>query len=201
MVRLVKTKPVWVTSILTFVAYGLVIGTLYGNLFGGIYPNIGIDAVNVLSHTIAVNNLIAVLVLAVGWILIKSERPRMHRFAMTIGFMLIIVFLVLYLIKTGGGGRKEFMIGQGQLLSNFASSVTFAYYGMLAIHILLSMVSVPLVVHTLILGISRPLSEVPGTSHSTVGPWAAGCWIVSLVLGLVCYMMLNHIYTYEFVAA
>jgi putative membrane protein len=69
---------------------------------------------------------------------------------------------------------------------------------MLAIHILLSIVAVPVVLYGLILGLTHTPEELRNTAHATVGRIAAGSWILSLVLGIVTYLMLNHIYDYEF---
>jgi putative membrane protein len=196
-----REYPGIVTTILTVVGYALVIGTLYGDWLNGIYPEIGLETVNLLSHAIALNNLAAVLALGLGWWFIRDGRPRRHRLAMIVGFSLIMVFLVLYLIKTGGGGRKEFVIQEGHFLSSLATTVTVSYYMMLAIHVLLSIISVPLVLYAMVLGLSRPLEDVSDSPHASIGPWAAGSWIVSLALGLLCYILLNHVYAYEFVPA
>ncbi len=190
MKKLFRNYPGTISVFLTLVGYGLVLGTLYSNTLNVLYPNISLDTVNLLSHLIAANNFLALTALALGWYWIRSDRPYRHRIAMIIGFSLILVFLVLYLIKTGGGGRKEFLGPE---------TVRVAYLLMLAVHILLSIVSVPLVVYTFALGMSRPLRRVPATVHASVGRWAAGSWLVSLFLGLVCYMLLNHFFAYEYV--
>jgi len=110
---------------------------------------------------------------------------------MTAGFMLILLFLLLYLVKTGGGGRKEFIGPTGPRV---------LYLILLAVHIFLSSVSVPLVLYTFLLGWSHSFAELPATSHPNIGRYAAGSWIISLFLGLITYLLLNHIYAFEFVA-
>jgi putative membrane protein len=65
---------------------------------------------------------------------------------------------------------------------------------MLAIHVLLSAVSVPVVVHAVVLGLSHSVAELRETSHARVGRIAVAAWGLSLFLGLVTYLMLNHIY-------
>ena len=37
------------------------------------------------------------------------------------------------------------------------------------------------------------------TVHARVGRVAVAVWSVSLTLGVVAYVLLNHVYTYEFV--
>jgi len=181
-----------VTGILSLLGYGMVLGTLYSDTLSFIYPDIGLRTVNLLSHVIALNNTLTVGILILGWYFIQNGSPRLHGTAMSVAFLLILVFLVLYLLKTGGGGRKEFV---GPLV------VKIPYLIMLLVHILLSIVSVPLVLYSLILALGRPLTKVGESVHPAVGPWAAGCWIVSLSLGILCYLLLHHAYTFEYVPA
>jgi len=183
-----KEHPRAVVTVLTAVGYALVVGTLYVGI--PIYPEIDLPTVNLLSDAIAVVNSLTVLLLLSGWRFVRNGEIRKHRAAMLAAFVLILAFLVMYLLKTGGGGRKEFL---------GTESVRVAYLLMLAVHILLSILSVPLVVYTFVLGMSRPIRRVPATVHATVGRWAAGSWLVSLFLGLVCYVLLNHIFAYEYV--
>ncbi|MEF8757746.1 MAG: DUF420 domain-containing protein, partial [Halobacteriales archaeon] len=62
-------------------------------------------------------------------------------------------------------------------------------------------VAVPVVLYALILGLTHTPAELRNeTPHRRIGRIAAGTWIVSLVLGVVTYVMLNHIYGYEFAA-
>ena len=190
MKQTIRRNPGFVSVVITLFGYLLVMGTLYGDWLDLLYPRLSLETVNLLSHLIAANNTLAVAVLGLGWFWIRRGRPRKHRLAMLLGFGLILVFLVMYLLKTGGGGRKEFVGPQ---------AVRIGYLLMLLVHILLSILSVPLVVYVLTLGLSRPIDDVPETRHATVGRWAAGCWIVSLVLGVACYVLLNHAYAYEFV--
>jgi len=106
----------------------------------------------------------------------------------------ILVFLVLYLLKTGGGGTKEIALDPG--------AVYYSYLAMLAVHILLSILSVPVVLYAILLGVTHTPRELrTETPHRRVGRIAAGAWILSLSLGVVTYLMLNHIYGFEFAAA
>ncbi len=180
-----------ITLFLTISGYVLVVGSLYLSSFSALYPDIGLETVNWLSHLIAGNNLVAMSCLIVGWIYIRNGDTERHPKWMTAGFMLIMVFLGMYLVKTGGGGRKEFV---GSWIPKMI------YLSMLGVHIILSIFSVPLVLYTLLLGASNSISNVPSTSHAAVGRYAAGSWIISLFLGLIAYIMLNHIYAFEFVA-
>lgn len=183
----VKEHPTWATAVLSVIGYVLVLGT-----FAGIFPfpEISHATVNLLSHAIAAVNSVALVCLVAGWYFIRSGQVRKHRAMMITAFTLILVFLVMYVVKVGGGGEKEIVGATGL--------VYYAYLAMLAIHVLLSAVSVPVVLHALILGLTHPVSELYDTRHRTVGRIAAGSWILSLFLGIVTYVMLNHVYSYQF---
>jgi putative membrane protein len=183
-----KEHPRALTAVLTVVGYALVIGTLYVGL--PIYPTIDLATVNLLSHAIAVINTFTVVLLLSGWKFIRDGDVRRHRAAMVGAFALILLFLVLYLLKTGGGGQKEIVAPDGP---------TIAYLVMLGVHILLSVLAVPLVLYNIVVGLSHTTEEIRGTAHARVGRWAVAVWSVSLTLGIAAYVLLNHVYTYEFV--
>jgi putative membrane protein len=168
-------------------AYVVVLGSFAG-LFP--YPEISTDTVNLLSHAIAVVNTGALLLLVAGWRWIRRGEVDKHRAAMVGATALILGFLVMYLVKIGGGGEKEIVGATGL--------VYVAYIGMLAVHILLSVLAVPLVIHALVLGLTHSPSELRETIHPRVGRVAAATWILSLALGVITYLLLNHVYDYRF---
>lgn len=186
----VSERPAATAVLATIVGYTLVIGTFADVL--PIYPSIDLHTSTMLSHAIAVVNALTVSCLAVGWFWIRQGRVRRHRQAMTSAFVLIMLFLVLYLTRVGGGGTKHFV---GPDL------VSTVYLAMLAIHILLSIFAVPLVLYALLLGLTRAPSALPQTRHPQIGRLAVTSWMLSLLLGLVTYVMLEHLYGWEYVAA
>jgi len=183
-----REHPVGVTAVVSVVGYALVLGTLYVGL--PIYPDIGLGTVNLLSHAIAAINTTTVVLLAVGWYWIRQGEVRKHRAAMLAAFALILLFLVLYLTKTGGGGRKD-VVGSGLLQT--------AYLGMLAVHIFLSVLAVPVVVYQVVLGLTHTPAELYETNHARIGRIAVVAWLVSLTLGVVAYVLLNYVLEFKFV--
>ena len=183
-----KRHPRVVAAVLTVVGYALVLGTLYLGL--PVYPTISEATVNLLADAIAVVNSLTVVCLVAGWYYIRQGDVRKHRALMMSAFLLILAFLVMYLFKTGGGGRKEF-VGP--------DTAALLYFAMLAIHILLSMVSVPLVLYNVTIGLTHAREEVAQTAHRRVGRVTVVVWSVSLTLGVLAYVLLNHVYGYEFV--
>lgn len=197
--RRAKDRPLAAALVLTALGYTLVIGTFAGVV--PLYPDIGEAGVDLLSHAIAVVNTIATASLALGWYWIRKENVDRHRNAMVLSFGLIVLFLLLYLPKVGGGGEKHFVLATQYAWVPLWGWIEPVYLGMLAIHIVLSVLAVPLVLYAIVLGLTHTPNELTDTRHATVGRIAAGTWILSLSLGVVTYVMLNHLYTAEFVPA
>ena len=185
--RRLRENTLGATIFLTVVGYALVIGTFLLDV--PIYPELTEAQVNLLTHLIAVINLAATALLVLGWYWIRAGEVDRHRLAMVGAFALILLFLVVYLVRVGGGGEKLF---EGPEL------VRYAYLVMLAVHIVLSIVAVPVVLYALILGLTHTPTELRRTAHARIGRIAAATWILSLVLGVVTYLMLNHIYDYTY---
>ena len=151
----IRNHPLATTVVLSILGYALVIGTFRGLVPAVVFPDLTIGQVNRLADAIAVVNTVATLSLLAGWYWIRQDDVTKHRLAMGTGFGLILVFLVLYLTKIGGGGTKEFV---GPTLPYYA------YLAMLAVHILLSIVAVPL------RSCPRAHSHSPGASDPNPTP-------------------------------
>jgi putative membrane protein len=197
--RRVKARPLAAAALLSALGYAFVIGTFAGVV--PLYPDIGEPGVDLLSHAIAVVNTVTTISLVLGWYWIRKGRVDSHRSAMVLSFVLIVLFLLLYLPKVGGGGEKHFILASQYGWVPLWEWIQPAYLIMLAIHIALSVLAVPLVLYALVLGLTHTPKELEATRHATVGRVAAGTWILSLVLGVVTYIMLNHLYAAEFVPA
>lgn len=177
-----KAHPRVVTTVLSIVGYALVIGA-----FGGMLPlpEFSRDVVILLGDAIAVVNTLALAAILAGVYFVRNDEIRRHRAAMLTAFTLIMVFLVLYLLKVGGGFEKAIDVG---------GPVRTAYLLMLAVHILLSALAVPVVLHAVVLGLTRSPAELRDTIHPKVGRVAVTAWGLSLALGIVTYLLLNHVY-------
>ncbi len=197
--RRVKARPLAAAALLSALGYAFVIGTFAGVV--PLYPDIGEPGVDLLSHAIAVVNTIATISLALGWYWIRKGNVGTHRSAMVLSFVLIVLFLLLYLPKVGGGGEKHFILASQYGWVPLWGWIEPAYLIMLAIHIVFSILAVPLVLYALVLGLTHTPKELEATRHATIGRVAAGTWILSLGLGVVTYVMLNHLYAAEFVPA
>jgi putative membrane protein len=180
-----RANPRRVTAVLSVIGYVLVLGafTPYAP-----FPQIADDTVILLGDAIAVVNTLALGSILAGVWFIKNDEIRKHRAAMLTAFALIMLFLVMYLLKVGGGFEKSIQAG---------GAVYYAYLAMLAVHILLSAVSVPVVLHAVVLGLTHSPAELRETIHARVGRVAVVGWSLSLFLGVVTYVLLNHVYGWE----
>lgn len=182
----VREHPLATTAVLSLVGYVLVLGTFAGVV--NIFPPIGRGTVVLFSDAIAVINSLALTALLSGWWFIRQGEVLRHRAAMLTAFSLILLFLVFYLWKVGGGFEKE-IVGAPQ-------AVYYAYLLMLAVHILLSAVAVPVVLYPVVLGLTHTPTELAETAHARVGRVAVASWSLSLFLGVVTYLLLNHVYSW-----
>jgi len=137
-------------------------------------------------HLIAAINAAALLLLLRGWQAIRRGEVSAHRRHMLGAAALISAFLVLYVSRVAIGGTKAF--------PGPAGVRAYLYLPMLAVHVLLSIASVPLVIHNVLVGLTRPAADVGGTAHPRVGRVAVALWSVSLTLGLGVYALLNLVY-------
>lgn len=188
------THPRIVTAVVSLVGYAVVVAS-FTDLVS--LPALEPATVNLLSDLIAVVNTIALSVLVVGVYFVRRGDVDRHRRAMVTAFALILLFLVLYVWKQAGGFTKGLVVAEGHFLAGYAGLISGAYLAMLAIHILLSIVAVPFVVHALVLGLTQPVDRLPETAHPTVGRIAVAAWTTSLALGILTYLMLNHVYDWE----
>jgi putative membrane protein len=182
----IRARPATITALLSVVGYALVIGTFAGVI--DVYPDLSNATVNLLTHLIAVINTLALASLLAGIYFIKNRDYQNHARAMLSAFTLIMLFLVVYLFRVGGGFEKA--IVAPDLVRN-------VYLSMLAVHILLSVVSVPVVLYVVLLGLTHSPTELAETLKARVGRIAASAWILSLFLGVVTYLLLNHVYGSE----
>ncbi|HET6781225.1 MAG TPA: DUF420 domain-containing protein [bacterium] len=142
--------------------------------------------VGIAPHLIAGINASALLCLLLGYRAIRAGRIGVHRKFMLLSATLISVFLILYVTRVGLGGVKTF--------DGPTAVRTFVYLPILVVHIALSILSVPLIVHNLLVGLTHPPEEVGRTAHPRVGRSAVYLWSVSLTLGMVVYALLNLAY-------
>lgn len=186
--------PRVITAVLSVAGYAFVAASFLGAVP---FPSLSRSMVVTFSDLIAVINTAALIALLAGYRFIKRGQRRRHMVAMSTAFGLILLFLFVYTWKQSGGFTKSLVISQGQFLSAYATPITDAYWIMLGIHILLSVLAVPVVLHAVVLAATQPIDSLGETVHPTVGRLAVATWTLSLALGILTYWILNHVYGWE----
>jgi putative membrane protein len=121
------------------------------------------------------------VVVTLGWRWIRRDEVRKHRVAMGAGVTLFLTFLVLYLYRVALEGPTVFPK---------TGLVRTVYYVVLAVHVVLAVVCLPLLYYVLGLALTRPVADLRGSRHPRVGRVAAALWLVSCALGVVVYLLL-----------
>jgi putative membrane protein len=143
--------------------------------------------VDAIPHLNVAISLTAIVVIAQGWRWIRRGDVRKHRTAMVVAVGLFASFLALYLYRLVLLGGPTAFPGPEQVY-------LFVYLPLLAVHILLAVICIPLLYYVLLLAASHPVAELPRTRHPTVGRVAAALWITSFSLGVVVYVLLHVVY-------
>ena len=173
------------TAVLSVASLALVFGAVLGAVPAGALPHAP-GLVAAIPHLNAAISLVAIGTIAVGWRGIRRGAVRRHRAAMLASAALFAAFLLLYLYKVVLEGAAPFPGPE--------AIYRFVYLPLLAIHILLAVVCVPLLYYVLLIGLTHPVAEIPATRHPRVGRIAAALWLVSFALGVVVYLLLYVVY-------
>jgi len=174
------------TVILSLASLALVFGAVLGAIPRGAIPRASAPVLDAIPHVNAVVSAVAIVTIAAGVVFARRREFRRHRTMMLLSAGLFAVFLVLYLYKVLLEGPAEFPGPQ--------AVYRLVYLPILAIHILLAVVCIPLLYYVLLLATTRPLGALTDTAHARVGRAAASLWLLSFVLGNVVYVLLYVVY-------
>jgi putative membrane protein len=179
--RTVRQNLREVTAVLSVVSLALVFAAARQAIPGAFLPGAPAWLMDVIPHVNATISVAAIACIALGVREARAKRFDSHRKYMLAAFGLFVAFLALYLWKVALKGPQSFP-GSGV--------VELAYLGVLAIHMILAVVCIPLLYYVLLLAWTHPVSELPETAHKRVAKVAAPLWLISFVLGNVVYVML-----------
>ncbi|MFC7141974.1 DUF420 domain-containing protein [Halosimplex aquaticum] len=171
-----------VSGILSVAALALVFAAALQAIPQALLPRAPDAVLHAIPHLNAAVSAAAIGAIVVGWRAIRRGDVAGHRRAMLATTALFALFLAAYLYRVALLGPTKF---SGPPLVEGA-----IYPAVLAIHIVLAIVSVPLVIYVLLLAVTRSVPELRETRHPTVGRVAAALWLVSFSLGVVVYLML-----------
>jgi len=139
------------------------------------------EVVPYLPHFQAILNTSAAIFLGAGYRFIRSGQRDTHRLCMTVALAISSVFMVSYLYYHSQVGYMPF-VGQGLIRP--------VYFTLLASHVILAAVIVPLVLATVLFAIKGNLIR-----HPKIARWTLPLWFYVSVSGVIIYLLGFHIYT------
>jgi putative membrane protein len=125
----------------------------------------------------AVLNGLAATALLIGYTFIRARRIKQHRVLMITAFVFSTLFLVGYIAHHALHGDVRYPL--------HAAFRTF-YLSLLASHIILAVVALPLVLVTFFFSLSGRIPQ-----HRKVARWTFPIWLYVSVTGVVTYVMLR----------
>jgi len=170
---------------LSLLSLALVFSAVGGVIPPGLLPRVA-PLVEAVPHLNAAVSAAAIGTILYGIASVRRGRIGRHRRAMLASLALFVTFLVLYLYRISLEGPTPFP-GPDPVYR-------FVYLPVLAVHVLLAVVCIPLLYYVLLLAVTRDVAELPDTPHPGVGRVAAALWLISFSLGLVVYLLLYVVY-------
>jgi putative membrane protein len=125
----------------------------------------------------AILNGLSATALLVGYTFIRAHRIRQHRAAMITAFIFSSLFLVSYILHHALHGDVRYPAQ--------AAFRTF-YLWLLASHIILAIVALPLILVTFFFSLSGRIPQ-----HRKVARWTFPLWLYVSVTGVITYVMLR----------
>ncbi len=164
-----------INALVTLAAMGFLVWVVYFHEGDG-------DASRAVSLPLinAILNGTSAVLISVGLWAIKQRKRTLHMQLMFAAFASSALFLVNYIYYHFSHGDTHFA-GQGV--------VRPIYFAVLISHILLSMVTFPMILTSFYLGLSNRLA-----THRRLSKWTWAGWIYVSVTGVVVYVMLHVIH-------
>jgi putative membrane protein len=150
-------------------------------LFWLIYLHPASDAASVrFSFLPALNaalNGLSATALLVGFVLIRARRVQAHRTAMLTAFAFSTLFLVSYILHHALHGDVRYPLH---------AALRSVYLPLLASHILLAIVALPMVLTTFFLSLTGRIPQ-----HRRIAQWTFPLWLYVSITGVITYVMLR----------
>lgn len=138
-----------------------------------------------LPHVNVSLNLLATLLLVMGFVLIKRKREAAHKQVMLATFGVNVVFLISYLTYHANVLSKTFPTDTAVA----SVGIRYFYYVLLASHVILAATVPVLAIWTIYLGLKGRRE-----SHRRLAKWTWPIWLYVSVTGVIVYLMLYQIY-------
>ena len=121
-------------------------------------------------------NLVSTIFISTGWYFIRRGVWRRHMVCMIIALISSIFFLVGYITYHARVGEKS---------SGYTGWLAAVYFPILASHVLLAFVTLPLVILTLV-----PVFRRRWDRHKRIARWTIPIWLYVSITGVLVYLML-----------
>jgi putative membrane protein len=181
----VRSHALALTTILSVISLGLIFGVVGGVVPSQLLPRAPDTVLAALPHLNAALSGLALIAIVAGLAAIRRGDVQTHQRRMGAAFGLFVGFLVSYLYRITIEGPTSF---------GGPAVVEPVYYLLLAIHVGLAILSLPLLYYVLLLAYGYDADELAATNHPRVGRIAAPLWAISFVLGIVVYLALYVVF-------
>jgi uncharacterized membrane protein YozB (DUF420 family) len=121
-------------------------------------------------------NFVSTIFIATGWYLIRRGAWRRHVACMITAVISSTLFLI---------GYVDYHLQVGEKSSGYTGWIAAIYFPILASHVLLAFVTLPLVILTLI-----PVFRRRWDRHRRIARWTMPIWLYVSVTGVLVYFML-----------
>ena len=125
-------------------------------------------------------NMTTICLICIAYYHIRHENRVVHRRFMIAALVVSAVFLVSYLTYHSQVGNVKFA-GEG--------TIRPIYFTILASHVILAALIVPMVLTTLTFALKGSFSR-----HRRIARWTFPVWLYVCVSGIVVYLMAFHVY-------
>jgi len=139
------------------------------------------EIIPLIPPTLAILNTLSAILVSLGIYNIRRGNRTVHKACMASALLVSTIFMVFYLYYHAKVGYIPFA-GEG--------NVRYLYFSLLASHVILAAIVLPMVLITAGLAIAGKFS-----SHKRIARWTFPLWIYVSVSGVIIYIMSFHIYT------
>jgi putative membrane protein len=149
-----------------------------------------------LPHIIGGINATCSVLLVVSLIFIKRKNIQAHKVTNVVTFILSALFLVFYILfhlyekdTRFGDLDHDGILSAAELAS--VGAIRYVYFFILATHIILAVVVLPLILISFLRGFSMQIER-----HRKIVRWAYPVWLYVAVTGVVVYLMISPYYNF-----
>lgn len=139
------------------------------------------EIIPTIPHALAILNTLSASLVTIGYVNIRRGNKAVHKICMIGALTVSTLFMIFYLYYHAKVGYIPFA-GQGD--------IRYVYFSLLASHVILAAIVLPMVLITAGLAITGKFSP-----HKRIARWTLPIWLYVSITGVIIYIMSFHIYT------